>query len=223
MDNMFQFDQTDDCSNFFPLPSSPNTNNPNLLLIEADTNLCSHKLSSSDSKPNENKKRKIMHRDIERQRRQEMATLHASLRSLLPVEYLKGKRSISDHMHQAVNYIKHLGNKIEELNNKRDRLRKLCNTGKMENSQAAKQDVVVTVRSCWIGIEVVINTAHEEGFPLSRVLQALIREGFRVINCSSTKVKGRLFHTIESEENNDGRRIDQSELQQKLTSLISQS
>ncbi|CAI9785817.1 unnamed protein product [Fraxinus pennsylvanica] len=54
--------------------------------------------------------KKIVHRDVERQRRQAMANLYDSVRSVIPPELLKSRLSISNHIHEASNYIRYLQN-----------------------------------------------------------------------------------------------------------------
>ncbi|PRQ17895.1 putative transcription factor bHLH family [Rosa chinensis] len=172
----------------------------------------------ADQNPKESKKvKKIMHREIERQRRQEMATLYANLRSHLPLEYLKqkkilflfwlqGKRSISDHVHQAANYIKHIQKNIEEQQKKRDELKKQHNisgssTAVVENSQCSSlmEDSVILVRPACIGVEVAVNTPLKQGLPLSRVIDILVAEGLSIVSCNSAKRNQRLLYTLESE------------------------
>ncbi|KAK9276051.1 hypothetical protein L1049_005582 [Liquidambar formosana] len=235
--SMFSFDHTDELFQFSSIPCQEHTtqqDEPPLIPFLEGTDLTnkpkysqrrksSAAFGDSDANPIDNKKKKIIHRDLERQRRQEMATLYGSLRSLLPLEYLKGKRSISDHMHESVNYIRHLQKKIEELSDKRDGLKRLDNSSSFnvapECSQSCPWDSV-TVKPCLVGVEVVMSTAlRQEGLPLSRVLEVLTGEGLNIVSCISTKVNERLLHTIESEVS-DGRSIDISQLQQKLTDLI---
>ncbi|KAE8664000.1 bHLH126 protein [Hibiscus syriacus] len=169
-------------------------------------------------------KKKSMHRDVERQRRQEMATLYASLRTLLPLEYIKGKRAVSDHMNGAVIYIKDLQKRIRELSSKRDELKKLsdssgCDQGISSNDGLTSSAVV---RQSLDGVEVVISTCvGARALTLSKVLKLLAEKGLDVVSCVSTRIDGGLIiHTIQSEVT-DLALVDIPSLQQKLSEEIS--
>ncbi|KAL4575899.1 hypothetical protein LXL04_011986 [Taraxacum kok-saghyz] len=187
-----------------------------------------HDHGGGDSSKDELTNRKLLHREIERQRRQDMAKLYASLRGLLPLEFVKGKRSTSDHMFEAVNYIKHMQENINVLSFKRDRLKKDVETGVSLGSPVINSNEkrlmnpvpnTVSISSCKGGIQIMINSCSVEGgFPLSRVLQAISEEGLNIITCNSTKVNERLFHSIQSEANEQVM-MDLSVLQQRLTAL----
>ncbi|PIA49792.1 hypothetical protein AQUCO_01300494v1 [Aquilegia coerulea] len=169
--------------------------------------------------------KKIAHRELERQRRQEMNSLYTSLRSLLPLEYVKGKRSISDHMYEATNYIKDLEKNIHELKDKRDKLKIVTNFGTTEitMTESISGSDFATVRKCWQGVEVVVSSSLKEVVvSLSRVLEVLLEEGLTAVNCVSSKVDERLIHTIQAEVMDPAASINTSDLQQRLMSLVQQ-
>ncbi|CAI9092140.1 OLC1v1027315C3 [Oldenlandia corymbosa var. corymbosa] len=150
--------------------------------------------------------KRALHRDIERQRRQEMANLYASLRMLLPLEYIKGKRATTDHIHQAVNYIKHMEGKIKELEVKRNKLRQLPGeNGQINVADEARSralsNVAFTVRSCsGGGVEILMNCdPGDDCFPLSKVLKVILNEGLNVVNCTYTKVDRNFHCTIQTD------------------------
>ncbi|KAJ4972432.1 hypothetical protein NE237_005531 [Protea cynaroides] len=168
----------------------------------------------------ENKKRKIIRREVEKQRRQQMGSLYASLRTLLPPEYIKGKRSISDHMTEAANYIRNLHKKIEELKYKRDGLRNMGNSTILNADHEADR---VTVRHCSAGLEVVISSGlSDEMLPLSRVLRVLVEEGLNILNSVSTKVNKSSTHAIQSQVCCQVP-VNLSGLQRKLIDLVTSS
>nr|WIE96206.1 basic helix-loop-helix transcription factor [Loropetalum chinense var. rubrum] len=90
--SMFPFDETDE---LFQLPSIQQDELQVTPYPDCSKQNNSRQRKSlaafgdSDENPNDNKKKKILHKDLERQRRQRIATLYDSLRSLLPLEYLK--------------------------------------------------------------------------------------------------------------------------------------
>ncbi|KAI9159881.1 hypothetical protein LWI28_002827 [Acer negundo] len=126
-------------------------------------------MSEEKNTSTEDIKKKMTHKDTEKQRRQEMSTLHASLRSLLPLEYIKGKRSMSDHMNGAVYYINDLKNKIKELSDKRDELIKRvsnssASSSRRESAGGSRNDHdqppinCVMIHPCFGGLEIVISS-----------------------------------------------------------------
>ncbi|KAK9914152.1 hypothetical protein M0R45_037946 [Rubus argutus] len=182
----------------------------------------------------DNKKKKMMiHRENERQRRQEMATLYSSLRSLLPLEFIKGKRSTSDHMNEAVNYIKHLQNRIKTLDARSDELKKFpkistvtdrrCTTGISLNSDKVNLPSCFRVHPCFGGVEIVVSCGfREDGLPfisISKVLEMLLEQGLTVVSCVSSNVNERLLHIIQSEVN-DVESLELSGLEQKLAEVL---
>ncbi|XP_057869425.1 transcription factor bHLH55-like [Cryptomeria japonica] len=66
---------------------------------------------------------KQMHKIIERQRRFDMTARFSVLRSLLPEEYIPGRRSLSDQVEEAADYIKHLQEHVNELAKRREDMR----------------------------------------------------------------------------------------------------
>ncbi|XWS50634.1 hypothetical protein CRYUN_Cryun12cG0103100 [Craigia yunnanensis] len=161
-------------------------------------------------------KKQKLHREIERQRRQDMASLYASLRSLLPDEYIKGKRSKSDHMNEAVNYIKYLEKKVTDLDVKRDELKRLSNLTALGSGTETSNHSFI-IRPCLIGIEIMFHCGFEEqDLPLSIVLTVLLDEGLPVVSCVSAKSEEYLFYTIQTEVN-DPTNVNLSGLQQILS------
>ncbi|KAH0688084.1 hypothetical protein KY289_017064 [Solanum tuberosum] len=167
------------------------------------------------------KLRKIIHRDIERQRRQEMAALYSSLRSLLPLQYVKGKRSVSDHMHEAVNYIKEMEGNIKELEKQRDLLMIPNSIRHGAENDSRFTDCTVTVSPCLQGgVQISISVdCKGKIFPLSRILGELLKQGLNMVSCVSAKADQRSLYTIHTEAC-DMNNIDHLALQQKVIDMI---
>ncbi|PPD74965.1 hypothetical protein GOBAR_DD28106 [Gossypium barbadense] len=101
---------------------------------------------------------------------------------------------MSDHMNEAVNYIKHLEKKVKDLDAKRHELKRvsdLASVGSRTKPAAASiSHHCFIIRPCLIGLH--------------------------VVSCFSTKSEEFLFHSTIQTEVNDPTSVNISRLQQKL-------
>lgn len=139
----------------------------------------------------------------------------------------QGKRSLADHMNEAVIHIKHLQTRIKELGSQRDDLKTQTSSwpdlrsttalGLSGNliigSSGSSSSLLsagncstsrVAVNPCFGGVEIVIScgagdSLEQQGMVLSRLMQILLEQGLTVISCATTHVNKRLVYTIQSE------------------------
>ncbi|KAK4838017.1 hypothetical protein QYF36_010384 [Acer negundo] len=171
--------------------------------------------------------KKIVRKENERLRRQHMSMLNASLRSLLPLESIKGKRSICDHIDEAVKYINYLNKNIQDLSIKRDKLKNFIDleTDRLSNQLGnnTSSENCVSVRSPYCGgVEIVISCGglrEESCSLLSRALQVVLEEGLDIVQRVSSQTDDGVFHTVQSEVG-DPTIIDLHGLQKKLNYVI---
>ncbi|WJX14618.1 hypothetical protein P8452_04853 [Trifolium repens] len=134
----------------------------------------------------------------------QMSILCSSLRSSLPLELIKGKRSVSDHIGEAANYVQFLKQNINELETKRDKLKEMASlsmveTGKELSSDPSRLVKCVKINLIQGGVEIVICSGFEDfSSRLSDLMKIILEEGC-VVHCVTNQVNGKIFHTIKSD------------------------
>ncbi|KMT11849.1 hypothetical protein BVRB_5g105450 [Beta vulgaris subsp. vulgaris] len=158
--------------------------------------------------------------------------LYSSLLSLLPYENIKGNSSVCDHIEVAEIYIKDLEKSIKELQDKREKLQNSLLSDQIPNIIGRPSlissvnpiinDNYVKIKVFSKELEIEINAMVEEDgvFPLSKVLKVVqLEEGLTIVNCAYSKVNQRWVHVIRCQVD-DGKLVDSSGLQCRLTNEI---
>ncbi|KAH9317658.1 hypothetical protein KI387_019427, partial [Taxus chinensis] len=141
------------------------------------------------------------HKFVERKRREDMKTLYFVLRSLLPEEYIRGKRSTAEHLSQTTEYIKHLQHKVKELTQKREETRNGIIGGDLTFTEdlnfSVSSETFPTVKVITVGSGVLVSTnTVKSDMVLSDLLLTLENNGLDIVSASSSAMSDKIFHTI---------------------------
>lgn len=168
-----------------------------------ENNLINSCVSSNDSKRTDlgfrrqrqqkecSMRKVVLHREVERKRRQQMSKLH---------HQIKGNRSVCDETEEAESHIKKMEKNNEELKKGRDKLKSWFEYSSSSSSSSNVDEISsnsVTVNKIGTdGMEILIKT---EDLELSRVLAELqnIDDELDVVTIVSTRINGRFLHKIQ--------------------------
>nr|UFA45707.1 bHLH09 [Pinus massoniana] len=174
-----------------------------------------------------------LHKLVERQRRSKMKALCSTLLSLLPQDYNKTKCTLSDKLLEAVKHIRHLQNKLIELEKKRDVLKypatvnpfsnSFCNYKTLQASELRSSNVrdkfqTIRVSKFGPGIQVTVNIFKNQ-IDFSSLLTELEEAGLEVVIATVTAINDRVFYTIHSKML-DFRHFDSAFLHRRVGQLI---
>lgn len=110
----------------------------------------------------------------------------------------QGKRSISDQMNEAVNYIRHLQSNMKDLEAKRSALKRSSNLKCVDEIKSSSSDSAVnrvTVHPWFSGTQILIRGGLRV-FPLSVVMKLLSQQGLNIVSCLSSQVNNKTFDKI---------------------------
>eukprot|EP00253_Pinus_taeda_P012794 PITA_12794 len=143
-----------------------------------------------------------------------MNALLSILKSLLPHENLRGKRSVADQVQESVNYIHYLQGKIEDLQIEREKMK--ANSEKFPNvsvqglqfsgnekfcikapaiRESDQRFPSINIKSMGSAVQVWTNT-FEHQILYSDLLLALEDVGLEVVSATSSTISNRIYHTI---------------------------
>ncbi|KAH9317655.1 hypothetical protein KI387_019424, partial [Taxus chinensis] len=161
--------------------------------------------------------KKGIHKLVERKRRKDMKILFSLIRSLLPEEYIRGKRSTAEQLSETAEYIKHLQRTVQELTQKREEMRKKKCCQDLSLSVASETFPIVKIN--YVGSVVLVSTSTiKHDIVLSDLLLTLENNGLDIFSVTSFAMHEKVFHTIHAEVS-DLQRFESRSLHQKVWNL----
>lgn len=170
---------------------------------------------------------------VERQRRIRMKALCSTLLSVLPDEYRKTKCTLSDKLLEVIQHIRHLQNKLIDVEKQRDLLNfstavkpfsdGSCIYKNLQASRARSSNVrdkfrTVRVSKFGMGIQVAVNIFKDQ-IAFSCLLNLLEEAGVEVVSAAVTAINDRVFYSIHSKLL-DLRYFDTAVLQGRIDQLM---